>query len=245
MAAHQANYARICQLRAASQKLDDQSKDTVKTLADLRREILATPATVFPESQNSVNYHELLSYAKRISRFTVPPTYRPPAPWDAKPSSKKTSTPASPDQYTSVPDATSPAAGENGKESEAPAPTATEEAGPGVGLRDLNESTRDWLDPLAKLPFVPWPDDTAIRSGGLAIVQYLIEAGKDPTTDPKREEQEAEERRKLEEEENARRDKELLERKLSYAVGANGYRPSKQEEAGDAFSLDLYDPDEA
>ena len=216
----------------------------MRTLAELRKELLATPATVFPDSQLEVNYNDLLSYATRISRYTVPPTYRPPAPWDAKPTTTRSDAPASADQQMVAGDAASPAGGETRWESEVPLPTATEQERPGIGLRDLNMPTRDWLDPLAKLPFVPWPNDSDIRSGGLATVQYLFETGKDPTTDPRREEQEIEERRRAEDEENARREKDLLERKQSYTLGANGHRTSGQDDAGDAFSLDLYDPDE-
>lgn len=244
MAAHQANYARICQLRVATQTLDDQTKDTMRTLAELRKELLATPATAFPESQYEVNYDDLLSYAKRISRFTVPPTYRPPAPWDAKPSTSQPNTSTSPHQQITTGDSASPGGVETRGESEAPVPSAIEQEQPGIGLRDLNEPTRDWLNPLAKLPFAPWPNESDIRSGGLATVQYLVETGKDPTTDPMREEQEAEDRRRAEEEENARREKDLLERKQSYVSGANGLRASRQDDAGDGFSLELYDPDE-
>ncbi|KAL9078871.1 MAG: hypothetical protein Q9157_002207 [Trypethelium eluteriae] len=244
LAAHQANYAHICQLRTESQRLDDQTKHTMSILANLRKELLATPATVFPGSQYEVNYNDLLSYAKRISRFTVPPTYRPRAPWDRKASAKKAELCESPDQQMPDADSTSPVGGEAVKERGPFLSTGAEQEQLGIGLRDLNESTRDWLDPLAKLPFVPWPKDDDIRSGGLATVQYLVETGKDPTTDPKREEQEAEERRREEEEEDKKRHREMSERKQNYATGANGHRASRQEDAGNAFSLDLYDEDE-
>ncbi|KAL9095384.1 MAG: hypothetical protein Q9165_002255 [Trypethelium subeluteriae] len=244
LAAHQANYVYICQLRAESQRLDEQTKHTMSVLADLRKELLATPATVFPDSQYEVNCNDLLSYAKRISRFTVPPTYRPRAPWDTKVPAKKADSSQSPDQQMPDADSTSPMGGEAVKEGESLCSTTGEQEQLGIGVRDLNESTKDWLDPLAKLPFVPWPKDEVIRSGGLATVQYLVETGKDLTTDPRREEAEAEERRREGEEEDKKRHEELSQRKQSYATGANGHRVSRQEDAGNAFSLDLYDEDE-
>ena len=245
MAAHQANYARICQLREESQKLDDQIKDTTRTLADLRKELVAAPATIFPAPLLQIDYNELLSYAKRISRFTVPPTYRPPAPWDINTPKKDIDALTNPNKSMIDRDSKSPAGNETGQEGETSPSIEIGQDRAGVGLRDLNEPTRDWLDPVAKLPFVPWPQDDSIRSGGLAMVQYLVETGKDPTIDPRRAEQEAEERRQAQEEENQRREKDMMERKQASVTGANGHRPSQQEDAGDAFDLDLYDPDES
>ncbi|KAI9688764.1 MAG: hypothetical protein M1822_001121 [Bathelium mastoideum] len=244
LAAHQANYVRICQLREESRKLDDQIKDTMRILADLRKELLAAPATVLPESPLEIDYNDLLAYAKRISRFTVPPTYRPPAPWDIKPPKGRNDGSTHVDKEKADYDSKSPAMDETGQGNAASPALATEQNQPGVGLRDLNEPTKDWLDPLAKLPFVPWPQDSDIRNGGLAVIQHLREAGKDLTTDPRREEQEAEERKKAEEDESTRRDKERAEQRQSQGVGTNGHRASRQEDTRGAFSLDLYDPDE-
>src|SRR5947209_7266825 len=73
---HQSNYARLVQLREESERLDNKIKDTIKLLADTRKALLATPATKFPKKVRDIEYTELLSYAKRISKFTVPPTFR-------------------------------------------------------------------------------------------------------------------------------------------------------------------------
>ncbi|KIH86375.1 mediator of RNA polymerase 2 transcription subunit 4 [Sporothrix brasiliensis 5110] len=80
---HQNNYLRILALRDDVAALDGQIKSTLLALAASRRDILQTPATEFPE--DSVNrtirdetkhypftYDELMSYARRISRNTVP-----------------------------------------------------------------------------------------------------------------------------------------------------------------------------
>lgn len=81
--AHQNNHLRILALRDDVAALDSQIKSTLLALAASRRDILQTPATEFPE--DSVNrtirdetkhypftYDELMSYARRISRNTVP-----------------------------------------------------------------------------------------------------------------------------------------------------------------------------
>ncbi|CAK7211715.1 hypothetical protein SCUCBS95973_001213 [Sporothrix curviconia] len=80
---HQNNHLRILALRADATALDAQIKSTLLTLAASRRDMLQTPATEYPE--DSVNrtirdetshypftYEELMSYARRISRNTVP-----------------------------------------------------------------------------------------------------------------------------------------------------------------------------
>ncbi|CAK7212856.1 hypothetical protein SBRCBS47491_001606 [Sporothrix bragantina] len=80
---HQNNHLRIVALRADAAALDAQIKSTLLTLAASRRDMLQTPATEFPEDsvngtiRNETNhypftYEELMSYARRISRNTVP-----------------------------------------------------------------------------------------------------------------------------------------------------------------------------
>ncbi|CAK7265443.1 hypothetical protein SEPCBS57363_001586 [Sporothrix epigloea] len=80
---HQNNHLRILALRAEAAALDVQIKTTLLKLAASRRELLQAPATEFPEdSVNSAirdqtrhysfTYEELMSYARRISRNTVP-----------------------------------------------------------------------------------------------------------------------------------------------------------------------------
>ncbi|ROV95255.1 hypothetical protein VPNG_08950 [Cytospora leucostoma] len=71
---HQNNRARLEALRAASSALDAQIRDTLRTLWTTRRDITSTATTVFPDGpQYDVNYEELLSYARRISKMTMPP----------------------------------------------------------------------------------------------------------------------------------------------------------------------------
>ncbi|EFX06073.1 mediator of RNA polymerase 2 transcription subunit 4 [Grosmannia clavigera kw1407] len=80
---HQQNHARILGLRADVAALDAQIKSTLLTLAASRRDMLATPATVFPGDDPTTSrgkktrtydftYDQLMSYARRISRNTAP-----------------------------------------------------------------------------------------------------------------------------------------------------------------------------
>ncbi|PHH92254.1 hypothetical protein CDD83_8179 [Cordyceps sp. RAO-2017] len=71
---HQNNHVRIQRLRDGSAALDAQIRDTLTTLATTRRDVVGTHATKFPaEPSYPVAYDELLSYARRISKTTLPP----------------------------------------------------------------------------------------------------------------------------------------------------------------------------
>lgn len=63
------------QLRSATATLDNEILTTLQSLASTRRELKATPETQFPLASDtySFTYRELLSYARRISRLTIPP----------------------------------------------------------------------------------------------------------------------------------------------------------------------------
>lgn len=99
-------------------------------------------------------YTELLDYAKRISRYTVPPTVRPLLP-PSQP--QKAATPAVNGET------------ETGKE-----------AGQGVGTDALEDEEKRWLEPLMQIPFVPWVSDDVMRRGALAQIQAMVERGEDP-----------------------------------------------------------------
>lgn len=143
-------------------------------LVDVRKELLATPATVFSEAQRNVPYTELLDYAKRISRYTVPPTFRPPVPV-AKSSDAAQSQPID-------------ASSVNGASAEQPGqapPTASpsgQDQGEGIGVSSLDQKEVQWLDPLNQIPFVPWPSEDVIRQGALAQLQVILEQEVDPSS---------------------------------------------------------------
>lgn len=230
VATHQANYLRILSLRQASENLDASIRADLTLLASTRKELQATPATIIPDSSRNVPYDELLSYAKRISKFTVPPTFRPPLPpAETAPSEQ----PLQNAQMTNG-GTTSPAPAESGIEG-------------GKGVSALQAGEAQWLDIASQIPFVPWPSEEVIRRGALAQIQLMLESGQDPSVaqaEPGNEEEEK--KRKAEEEEEARREREPNDRgrrEGATAVASSGGQV--RVEQPQVFSgLDLYDPDE-
>ncbi|OCK85171.1 hypothetical protein K432DRAFT_421978 [Lepidopterella palustris CBS 459.81] len=235
LAAHQANYARILSLRQTAESLESQVKGSLSVLADLRRELLKTPATTFPASSRDVPFDEVLAYARHISRYTVPPTFRPPLP-------KEDTTPEQVE--------TGDVKVSNGVGTPAAVPDTTEETAnrkaESKGMSSLTKEQRDWLEHQDRLPFVPWPAEGAIRRGGLGQIQAMIEQGKDPSTVLGPAEQEAEEKRRAEQEQREKEEQEEREaearsrRESIYQAGS-----SRQQQAPAVFSgLDMYDSDD-
>jgi len=181
LAKHQANHVRIQLLRAEADALEEQLKNSVKKLAELRHELFNTPVTTFPEDSRPVPFDELLQYATNISRYTVPPTYREPVPVADK--DKEEEDVASSDAPTNglntpaiVPETTEPAndgaqGDKQGEEADATAPEVTAEE-------------EEWLKKLkaSNLPWYPWPSTERIRAGNLYSLQYWREKGKDLDT---------------------------------------------------------------
>jgi hypothetical protein len=182
VAQHQANYAHIVHLRQTAENLDQRIKNTITVLADTRKELLDTPFTSFPAKSRDVPFDELLQFAKNISKYTVPPTMRP------RLQENGTGT----EPVTIKLDSASPA--ENGANRisvpavELPPDRATdrgvaEAAAPearGVGWSNLGEEQKQWLDQMANMPFVPWPNDEAVKAGALAAIYEMLDKGEDP-----------------------------------------------------------------
>ncbi|KAF8428708.1 mediator complex, subunit Med4, partial [Tirmania nivea] len=76
---HQANHHKIQSLRVTSEALDQRLTQLLSALTQTRKELLAVPSTKFPPSRE-VPYEELLTYARKISKYTVPPNARFPQP---------------------------------------------------------------------------------------------------------------------------------------------------------------------
>ena len=171
---HQRNHARMHQLREQITQKNQSITTTLKTLAATRADLLAPPTSLPSAETRNVPYTDLLEYAKRISRYTVPPTFRPPLPLPTT-----AQTPAPPTTATvNGADATSPVK-ETMRDGEA---AAAENGGDkdGIGMGSLEDVERKWLDPLAGMGFVPWVGEEAMRSGALADIQAMVERGEDP-----------------------------------------------------------------
>ena len=158
---HQRNHARILSLRNTIDQQNASITDTLTTLASTREDLLSIPSSLPRENARNVPFNELLDYAKRISRYTVPPTFRPAIPPPAQP----VPPPGVNGDTVAVEDAPEDVKGEE-KE--------------GRGTASLEDTERKWLDPLTQIPFVPWVNDEAIKRGALAEIQSMVERGEDP-----------------------------------------------------------------
>ncbi|KAL6904093.1 vitamin-D-receptor interacting mediator subunit 4 domain-containing protein [Trichoderma evansii] len=211
---HQNNYLKIQQLRQLSTSLDSQIRDTLTSLATTRKDIVNTQVTVYPSEPNyPIVYEELLSYARRISKTSMPPS----AILNALAATQESQTPL-PDSQAQA--GMTPSAAQTPNPTQSPAPIN------GVlpsGLPDLStqqtqtsqltslpENMSQFLNPLSGQLFFPWPLEDKIRSGALASNQILLEQGIDPKGyDPVAEE---ERKRKEEEERKEKEEKEKQER---------------------------------
>ena len=177
VAQHQAHHARIVRLRSAIEAQKEQKKSTLALLAESRKDLLSTPATTFPETSRSVPYTELLDYASRISRYTVPPTFRelPPPPKTANIATTTAHTGplinGTSDAVTEAREANAIANGEVPQQGG---------SGQGVGVSSLEQNEVQWLNPLAQIPFAPWPTEDVIKRGNLGQIQVMLEQGVDP-----------------------------------------------------------------
>ncbi|KAK4155848.1 vitamin-D-receptor interacting mediator subunit 4-domain-containing protein [Chaetomidium leptoderma] len=243
---HQNNYARIQQLRQETSLLDTQIKDIASSLWNMRKELKAIPTTTKPPdgSKHEFTTAELLAYARRISRNTLPPpgvtngvdlstsqpSTQPPDPEDSfrlqtQPSQTQTPNTSINLSFNGTVSTPGPIS--------APTPNMT------TNNNDTQHTTTQ-LPPSqpptkataeARLPlhlkpavdathdatFLPWPSEAHIRQGGLAAIQRLVDAGIDPRGyDPAEEERKrkAEEQAKKEAEERARQERDAAERRM-------------------------------
>jgi hypothetical protein len=140
-----------------------------------------------------VPYKALLTYAKNIAPFTIPPTYRPkPAPIASDSEPK-------------------PQEGHGNGSGDEPPPAPTLEEENVARLKTLTPEQAGWIAALSNLPFQPWPGEgeMANAQGALHILNTLVVNGNDPTDvakviEAEREEAEDEARRKAEDDARTR-----------------------------------------
>lgn len=224
MIVHQKNHLRIQELRQTTESLNENLRNTIKLLADTRKEILAIPSSASAEEgRREVQVDELLAYAKFISKTTVPPTFR------------KQDIPALP-----IKSETAEAQMTNGMATPPHAEQTTDNApytkGSNVATKTMSESQKRWLDPLQSLPFEPWPSHLRIQGGALGAIQKMLESGQDPASVLTAEEQAEADQRKKEEDDREREVQEEAERRrLSmFDTGQLRRRPT----------LDVFNPDD-
>lgn len=176
MTLHQGYYARILRLRETVDNLNQRITASLSSLADVRKELLATPATVFSQDQRNVPYAELLEYASRINKYTIPPTLRQPVPVLQAEDTAQTQQLAN-----SLPSNGSGVSAEKSGTSPVVLSLNAQAHGEGIGVSSLDQKEVQWLDPLStQAPFVPWPSEDVIRRGALAQIQLMLEQGQDP-----------------------------------------------------------------
>jgi hypothetical protein len=264
---HQNNHAKIVALRATSNTLDTQIRETLTLLVNTRREVIATPTSTFPTNIRPVTNAELLSYARRISKYTIPPTYREADPQTS--GEAGTNTPKEPQSQTQT-NGSTPIVATNGVTSELAASQAPPAASSAMdvdqsqqavtdtqttdatGTASNSEMWKNFFAAAAEAPFVPWPNDDVIRRGALASIQMLVDQGIDPWAfDPEKSAELAADMKRIAEEEDIQRDldrtradeerRREMERRMSSSGGAEMER---REEAPKVFQLETFDDDE-
>ncbi|KAI1433155.1 vitamin-D-receptor interacting mediator subunit 4-domain-containing protein [Xylaria sp. CBS 124048] len=219
---HQSNYQRIQALRASTASYDAQIKDTLRLLANTRKELVNATATPFPDGPSyEIKYDELLKYARRISKTTIPPVGAVNAVSTLAESSQ-----ARGDGSGGATTVTTPVA-ETPNGTQAPTPQAMPVAVNGASSFDsannhtsttasvsgteLPESIATFLNPNSDFTFVPWPAEEVIRHGTVANLAYLADQGidiegYDPEAEKARKELEEQARREAEARERAERE---------------------------------------
>ncbi|KAI1759787.1 hypothetical protein GGR53DRAFT_471005 [Hypoxylon sp. FL1150] len=221
---HQSNYRRVQDLRTATASFDAQIKDTLRLLANTRKELVGTSATVFPSDAPSygIDYDELLGYARRISKTTMPPAgalngVRADGPEGPSGAGTAATTPAggTPNGAQSQPALANGATPQDppllllsSSSQQTIAVTAAD--GSNSTTVQLPEDLQMQLNPYQAFSFVPWPNEEQVRKGALASLSFLADQGIDPENyDPELEKQRKEQE---EEERRAREDRERVER---------------------------------
>lgn len=164
---HQAKHARIVSLRSQIDSLNTLITEKLTGLADLRAEILAQDITPVAEEgqKGQVDAGELLGFAQRISRTTVPPSYRPKAKQIKE---------------------------EKKVEEVAAANGVSAAVGDEVGIEKAGDEKKDEEKPPEIIDmggWTPWPSDEIIRQGALGQIQAMVENGEDPAAATAKKEQ--------------------------------------------------------
>ncbi|CAN8102068.1 unnamed protein product [Discula destructiva] len=225
---HQTNHQTLLALHAQSDALDAQIRDTLRLLWTTRRDISSTSVTTFPDEaatpRYDVNWEELLGYARRISKTTLPaPSILAAASATTNGGGEDQQSAMSTGDAVNTPNTatTTPAPGgatpnqANGNNSSTQQqPPAPPPPPPPPGPMDLPVEWDRFLDPLTGVTFVPWPHEEAIRVGALASIEGIERQGIDPHGyDPLEEEarrrREEEERREREENEAREREENI------------------------------------
>jgi hypothetical protein len=263
---HQRNALHLAELRKTSASLDETIKATIRLLAETRKDIQGIAPVAIAETPTraalngadlktrdttptSLQVNDVLSYAKFISKTSVPPTYRAPSQPSSESNNNQPSTSATTNNTNNQTPALSTAAAAappttNGlttpttaqDDNPPPPPRTTTTA----ALAALPASTTSFLDPTATtLPFQPWPSQEIIASGALASLQRMVEAGEDPGAVRSKEQIAEEERRREEEEERER-----IRREEGERIRREGFEDGHGGGGGGGGGMVAFNPDD-
>ncbi|KAK4613709.1 Mediator of RNA polymerase II transcription subunit 4 [Fulvia fulva] len=198
---HQQNYRRIQELRETADSLDETIKNTIRVLADTRKEIQSIPTSETTEPRREVRVDELLAYAKFIAPTTVPPTVAKsfvPIPEDKKDTEAQTTNGiATPPQVISQ---------------DVDNPAYVKSEGREKGIEQMAQADKNWLQPV-NFAFDFWPTPDQMKHGALGRIQYMIEQGKDPASVLSAEDQAKVDKERKEREDRERAEEEARERR--------------------------------
>ncbi|KAJ5927780.1 Mediator complex subunit Med4 [Penicillium verhagenii] len=254
---HQENYARILQLRAEAERLEDRVKGIVRDVEEFDKEIRAAcgdddddsdseldsddddEATRKP-SRKEIDYKLLLDFARRISKYNHEAAADA-ANSDSNPEKRQVSRPRILEKDVAM-------AGTNGE----PAPDGAEP------VSSVTKNATQWLDDSAHVTrevyMLPYPMEERIRMGLMAQVQ--LAAGDDPDKEVERLIREAEGLGAAEPPAPAppvdTRQEEAANAAVQAAstvtaavrAPAPGFAPAPRPKPSATLDLDLYDPDD-
>lgn len=167
LAVHQANHDQILSLRTDITTFTTATRESLSRLASVREEVLSIPLLV-PQDRpehDSVKYTDLLDYASKVSRYTVPPKRL-----DGSLLSLESQIP----QESATLDLR---VEDNVPHDQVASPSAVEL---GFGVKQLQEAEVQWLHPENLVSFLPWPTEEVIQRGALAAIDRGDTAELDP-----------------------------------------------------------------
>ncbi len=178
-------------MQTLSTALDGQIKGCIDLLVRTREKLIETPATEIEpisQRQQQITYAELLSYAKRISKFTLPSDHREEGGAGTGSPTRAVRTGSGDDgAKTAGEEAVGAAAtagsavtanGTNAKGADDAKASATDPLATTIGLQ-MPPELRDSLNPHLNYSFTPYPDLSQLRLGAFGNVQSLTERGVD------------------------------------------------------------------
>lgn len=257
-------------MRTTSNVLDLQIRETLTLLTDTRRALLDTPSTIFPENTNPVSYSELLNYARRISKFTLPATYRESEEASDGAARQGSPTPKESKPETQTNGSAPSAAVTNGVEkdtqvigigsgSDVDGATASNSGaqnpqGTTTTTTLLPQDFTQYLNSSTEIPFIPWPTEETIRKGALASIQVLLDKDIDPATfDPEKSSELEAERKRIAEEEDRMREEQkaqledINKKEMERRASASGLAATNrtEQERPRVFQLEEFDEDDS